>query len=53
MNKKILLCLFVLAILIGCGGGDVGDSTNAGTNSGTGGTGGNWDQMKWDQDKWG
>lgn len=52
MRKKILLCLFVLAALIGCGGGG-GDSISSGTNSGTVGTGGNWDQMKWDQDKWG
>lgn len=46
MVKKILLGAFILAILIGCGGGGADSSTSSGAE-------GAWDQMKWDQDKWG
>lgn len=50
MVKKILLGAFILAILIGCGGGGADSSTSSGASMGTEGA---WDQMKWDQENWG
>jgi len=50
MTRKRKIIIFALAVLFGlilnaCGSGGGDDDTNA--------TGSQWDQMSWDQGKWG